>query len=154
MVLNCLTGTLLSRIRYSSTKRRKLGNGRNVIRIGRFPRKFGPWPVGFLDMLSRQLLPGPQKCCHLPHGPEATRNGRWRKQTEAGGSRKMAAPALESVDFRLKFGPWPVGFPDMLPDIIILAPRHVSIRHTDQKRPETDADGRWRNQTEADGGRK
>ena len=66
----------------------------------------------------------------------------------------MAETALESVYFRRKIGPSPVGFPNMLSRYHHPGAIHVTIRHTDQKRPETDADGRWRKQTEADGSRK
>ena len=44
-----------------------------------------------------------------------------------------------------------LGFRICAPDIGILTPRHVATRHTDQKRPGTEAGGRWRNLTEADG---
>ena len=66
----------------------------------------------------------------------------------------MAEAALGSVDFRHKFGPWPVGFQICSPGIIIMAPRHVAIIHTDQMRPETYAAGRWRKLTEVGGIRK
>ena len=62
----------------------------------------------------------------------------------------MAQAALESVDFFHKFGQDVLGFQICSPDII-LATRHVSIRHTDQKRPEMEADGRWRKLPGADG---
>ena len=63
----------------------------------------------------------------------------------------MTETSLNSVDFRHKFGPGPVVFPNMLSRYHHPGPIHVTIRHTDQQRPETDADGRWRKQTEADG---
>ena len=63
----------------------------------------------------------------------------------------MAEASLESADFRHKFAPWHVGFPDILARYHQPDPIHVTISNADQKRPETDADGRWRKQTEADG---
>ena len=53
----------------------------------------------------------------------------------------MTEPELESVYYPRKFGPGPVGFPDIPPDIITLAPRHVAISHTDQMRPKKGRDG-------------
>ena len=89
--------------------------------------------------------------CHTDQmQPETEDDGRWRKQTEDGGSRKMEETALESADFRHKFGPWHVGFPDMLSRYHQPGPIHVSIGHTDQMRPQTVAGGRRRNLTEAD----
>ena len=83
-----------------------------------FRHKFGPWPVGFPYMISRYHHPGPIHVS-IRHAdqmrPETDADGRWRKQAEADGSRKMAETALDPVDFRHEFGPGPVGFPDMLP---------------------------------------
>ena len=65
-----------------------------------------------------------------------------RKQTAAGGIRKMTETSLELVDFTRKFGLWPVGFPDMLSRHRHPGPRHVAIIQTDRMRPEMEADGR------------
>ena len=90
-------------------------------------------------MLSRYRRPDPIHVTirHTDHKrPETGADGIRRKQ-------KMAETALESDDSPRKFGLWPVGFPDMLSRYHHSGPIHVTIRHTDQERPETAADGRW-----------
>ena len=128
-----------------------------ALKSGDFRHIFGTGPVGFPDMLPRHRHHGPQTCFHQTHGPEATRNASRRNMAEAGGSRRKLTGAENGRNstrigrFPPKVWPRHVGFPDMPPDIIIMGPKHVSIRHTGQKRPGTDADGRWRKQPEADG---
>ena len=85
---------------------------------------------------------------------ETEADGRWPMLTEAGGGGKMAYSELESVDFSTNVAPGMLGVQISSPDIITLAPRHVAIRHTDQMRPETEAAGRRRMLTEADGSRR
>ena len=165
MVLNPPTGTLLSRVRYSRAHRRKLGIGRGSIRIGRFPHKFGPRHVAYLDMLSRQLPPGPQTCCHLPHGLDASRNGSRRKMAEADGGRRKLAEA-ENGRNSARVGRFPppenlahglLGSQICDPEIIITARRHVAIStrtRSDPKQMPTKDGGSRRQKTEADGSRK
>ena len=91
-------------------RRRKLTeaeNDRNSTRVGLFSPQIWPracWVAGYARPISSSW---PQPCCHRPHGPAVAR-------TEADGRSKMAYAALESADFRHKFGPWPVGCPDIL----------------------------------------
>ena len=77
----------------------------------------------------------------------AEADGSRRKPTEEGGWRKQN---YNRSIFSANMAHGMLGFRICSIDIIILAPRHVAISHTDQKRPETGAGGRWRKLTEAE----
>ena len=67
--------------------RRKMGNGRNIMRICLLFRKFTPVPVGFPDVIPRRHH-GRKTCFHRTDGPSATAEGRWRNLQESDGRRK------------------------------------------------------------------
>ena len=113
-------------------------------------------------MLSRYHHPGTIHVSIRHTGqkrPETDADGRWRHQTEADGSRrkrKMTETELESIDFRRKFGPVHVGFPDILPDIAILAPSMLlsdTRTRSDPKRTPTEGGGIRLKLTEAENDR-
>ena len=122
-----------------------------------FRHKFGPGNVGFPDMIPRYHHPGPIRVTSFHKDqtwperklPEADGSG--RKQTNADGSRGMASASLESVDFIRKFGPWHVGFPDMLPRHHHHGPQ--SYCHQPHG-PEATRNGFRRKMAEADGSRR
>ena len=70
---------------------------------------------------------------------------------EANGSCEISEKALESDYFPTNMAHGLLGFQICSPDVTDKAWKHVANGRKDQKRPETEADGRWRKLTGSEG---